>query len=297
MKNKQEIKQFWAKIGEQLRHADPSFVLEKLRSFSPEHSNLGMLRMHYQNLIAAADENTVSPDLFYLLFILGYPEDMALALEQYPDVQIEKLNKNGVNLLHCAALSVNLQSLIFAWKKFPNLRNSQDNEGRTVMHHATSNGKMTAIEYLDQQNPQLSTILDHSARTILDYAASTGKEKVIAFVSQRFSNLKYNKHKFNFIDYAVASGDREAMKTAVKEFCNINDQGQDPKGLNVLLSAAASGNLSAVTCAWQQFPELHDSKDVQGRNALHHAANALRYGSLYLTANAEIVVILEFLDS
>ena len=133
-----------------------------------------------------------------------------------------------------------------------------DDQGKTALMHAAQRGHKEVVEWLLAHDAQL-TVKDHGERTVLMWAAESRYSDTLAFI------LGHN-------------------QGALDETLNA----QDSKGLTPLMIASCRSK-KCVKLLLDRKAHVH-TKDIDGRTALMHSAQAGKKGivSMLLEASAEV---------
>ncbi|KAM8972847.1 ankyrin repeat and death domain-containing protein 1A isoform 1-T1 [Pelodytes ibericus] len=150
-------------------------------------------------------------------------------------------NKNGLNLLHCAAQRGHIKVMEFIMEDLENIKlDKVDKVGRTAFHLAAEHGKMEVVEFLIGSGCQHS-LKDKENNTALHLAAKNGHTEVLQKIVEIGVDLsEKNLEGLTGLHLATEGGYFESIKILLDAGCDVNAQTE--KGMNCLHYAAFHGH-------------------------------------------------------
>ena len=172
---------------------------------------------------------------------------------------------NGVNILHYAALTGNLNRVKELLEQGAKI-NSIDNQGRMVLHYAALSGNLKLVQWLVEQGLDVNA-KDVNGETVIHFAARSGSLELVQWLVEHDADVKETSfwYKTTALHYAAQSGSLKLTKWLVL-------QGLDP--CTCSHSSTSWNALSSIFFIFYFLPESDPFSE------LSPSSSSLRPGAL-----------------
>ncbi|CAD6197565.1 unnamed protein product [Caenorhabditis auriculariae] len=189
-----------------------------------------------------------------------------------PQINLSELTAELAKLLR-AANEDDAKRLL---TKVPQLLQTKDDSGRSVVHFAAVGGCVSIFQYALLTDPGAADKPDDLGWTPLMIAASAGRTELVRYLVglAQVNILHQNKNGQTSLHYAASKNHREILKILLDAEADVNVA--DKYGATALHRAASQGHELIVRLLLSQPRIKIDARDSEGNTPLHLACDENR---------------------
>ncbi len=162
----------------------------------------------------------------HLLLLFGHVEAFKVAFDKFKTLDsYEKTQGSGMNFAHCAAASGSEDGIRFVCEKFPDLRQTKDDNGATIGLHGVRSGSKDFIRFLGAEGYGLDAV-DNRGYGAFEYAVAYNKTHLISTIQSKGIS-----HRLPPLRVAAENGQCEAFDKLLKMFKSLDVMKTDKEGL------------------------------------------------------------------
>ena len=256
---------YWANLIEQ---EIPSGSLSEYAGCTPKQI---AERKHMRRLVKEIDrlsqqENSMSNRRAALGAARAGDLDLLKTMALSGNVDMKAKDSEGNNCVHWAAVSGNLDIVIYLTRELKLRADLLNEKGQTPLHVAVMYGESTLIPFLTKQCQLDPEIPDSSGKTPLQRTAENGD---IATLSEL---LKTNVEIDQSLGVTAAQFGRQAYLEHTLTSYGLDHMYKKPDGKTCLMVAAENGHLKIVVFLINQYNIPLTDVSKQKRNVFHYVA-------------------------
>ncbi|XP_055999998.1 uncharacterized protein LOC130048032 [Ostrea edulis] len=200
------------------------------------------------------------------------------------EVDVKHKNNDGWNILHAACVYANLEMSLYIIQAYPDLLHSVDNIGWNAALHVARGGNVKILQLLADNEVDVKH-KSNDGWNILHAACVNANLEMSRYIIHTYPDLLHSVDNigWNAALHVARGGNVKILQLLADNEVDVKHKNND--GWNILHAACKSGELEMSRYIIQTYPDLLQSVDNDGRNAVFFAVEGGNFKILQLLAD------------